>query len=258
VGSRKRHVMSQSRHSHVWRRQFQGQFNLAALLLVGLALLGLTACQTTRQVSKDSLNEPSGFLGDYSRMSKDVEDRANLVYIKSGVPWTNYTKIWIKPIEIWRSEDPDAPMAKFTPEDQQRLINMFHTALANTLGTNHAIVEQGGPDVLIIHAALTDARKSKPVIGFVSSVYLPLKLVSLGKQAISGTAIGVGRVTIEAEFLDGQSNERLAALLDTRAGTTAIRSRFSWTWGDIERIFEYWAVRLATRFQEEKDALAPK
>src|SRR5271166_4653359 len=69
------------------------------LLLAGL-LFALTACSTTRQVSKDSFNEPSGFLGDYSQMQKGLPDRARLYYFNPSANWTKYTKIWIKPIEL--------------------------------------------------------------------------------------------------------------------------------------------------------------
>ncbi len=227
--------------------------SLAACLLVGL-----TACKTTRQVSKDSYNEPSGFLGDYSMMEKGVEGRANLYYMKPGTDWTKYTKIWIKPVELWKSDDPESRLGKMSDENRQKLIDLYHTAMYNTLSTNYTVVEQSGPDVLIIHAAITDARKGKPVAGTISAIYLPLKLISVGKQGLAGTAIGVGSVTIEAELLDGATNQRLCAVVDTRSGTTAIRSKFSGTFADIEKSFEWWAERLQTRLAEEKAGAATK
>jgi hypothetical protein len=225
------------------------------LLTVGLTvclLLVATACKTTRQLKKESFNQPSGFLGDYSQMKKGTNDRANLVYFRPGVNWTKYTKIWIKPIELWKSDDRKSHMNKISPKNRQKLIDLFHTALYNTLSTNYEMVEQGGPDVLIIHAAITDSKKSRPVIGAVSAIYIPLKLVSMGKQTLQGTAIGVGRVTIEIEFLDGETDQRLAAAVDSRSGTMAIRSKFTGTFGDIEKSFKWWAERLMTRLAEEK------
>ena len=110
--------------------------------------------------------------------------------------------------------------------------------------------------MLSIHAACTEFPKSTPVVGELSAIYLPLKLVSLGKQTLRGTAIGVGSVTIEAEFLDGETNERLAAILDARSGTSALRSKFTNTFGDIEKSFVWWAERLRTRIEEEKQGAA--
>ena len=120
------------------------------------------------------------------------------------------------------------------------------------------MVDQGGPDVIVIHGAITDAKKAKPVAGTVSAIYLPLKVISLGKQTLAGTAIGVGSVTIEAELLDGATNQRLAAAVDSRSGSMALRSKVSGYWGDVEKSFDWWAQRLATRLQEEKSGASAK
>ena len=228
---------------------------LTAVLVCGL-LLGATGCSTNRQQTKGT-PETSGFLGDYSQMQAGLADRANLYYEAPNVNWAKYTKIWIKPIELWNSGDPDSPMGKLSSDDQQKLIDLLNTSLVNALSTNFTMVDQGGPDVLIIHGAITEAKKSKPVAGLVSSVYLPLKIVSLGKQALMGSAIGVGSVTIEAEFLDGDTNERLAAVVDSRSGTTAIRSKFDGTWGDVSTSFDWWAARLNQRLTELKSGTTP-
>jgi len=223
---------------------------LAGVLIGGL-LLGLTGCSTNRQQTRGT-PETSGFLGDYSQMQAGLADRANLYYEKPNVDWSKYTKIWIQPIELWKSDDPDSPMGRISPENQQTLIDLLNTALVNALSTNYTMVSSGGPDVLIIHGAITDAKKSKPVVGLVSAVYLPLKVISLGKQTLMGTAIGVGSVTIEAEFLDGATNERLVAVVDSRSGTSAIRSKIAGYWSDVNLSFEWWANRLAQRLAEEK------
>ncbi len=241
--------MNTSRTNHEPNRRLRRQC-LTGLLATGL-LLGLAACSTTRQQTKGT-SEPSGFLGDYSMMQKGLKDRANLYYMKPDVNWNQYTKIWIKPIELWDSGDPDSPMGKISPESRQTLIDLLNTALNTALSKNFTMVDHGGPDVLVVHAAITDAKKSKPVIGAVSSIYLPLKVIGLGKQTIAGTGIGVGSVTIEAEFLDGQSNERLCAVMDSRSGTEAIRSKFTGTWGDVEKSLDWWAARLDQRLMEEK------
>lgn len=236
--------------------QFRGNLIAPKLLSITLAaiatLIVVSGCSTNRQVTKSSYNEPSGFLGDYSQMHKGTNGQAALVYFNPAADWTKYTKIWIKPIELWQSGDPDSPMGRISPENQQQLINLLNTSLDNALSTNFTMVSAGGPDVLVIRGAITDARKSKPVAGLISSVYLPLKVISLGKQTIAGTGIGVGSVTIEAELLDGQSNERLCAVVDTRSGTTALRSKFSGTWGDVEKSFDWWAARLDSRLEELK------
>ena len=123
----------------------------------------------------------------------------------------------------------------------------FYASMYEALSNNFQIVDQGGPDVLVVHAAMTDGRPSKPVINFVTSAYLPLKVVSFGKRLITGTDIGVGAVYVEAEFLDGQTGQRVCAAMDARAGTKALRSKFNSTWGDVKLAFDWWAQRTDKR-----------
>jgi hypothetical protein len=228
---------------------------LAGVVIGGL-LLGLTGCSTTRQQTRGTPEE-SGFLGDYSQMQAGLAGYARLYYERPNVDWAKYTKVWIQPVELWRSEDPGSPMNKISPENQQTLIDLFHTTLYNSLSTNFTVVDHGGPDVLIVHAAITDVGKSKPVIGAVSSIYLPLKVIGYAKQEIEGTAIGVGSITIEAELLDGATNQRLAAAVDSRSGTEAIRSKFTGTWGDVIKSFDWWAARLDQRLIEWRTSVTP-
>jgi Protein of unknown function (DUF3313) len=224
------------------------------VLGVGL-LLGMVACATTRQVSKV---ETSGFLGDYSDLQKGKKGQAALVYINPNANWAQYSKVYVQPVQLWASDDPDSAMGKLSPETQQRLIDLLNTALVEQLQNDYEIVSQPGPDTLVIRAAITDAKHSKPVINLVSSVYLPLKVVSFGKQLVTGTGIGVGAVQVECEIQDGQTNQRLAAVVDRRAGTKALRSKFDGPWGDVKLSFDWWATRLRTRLSEERQGVPDK
>jgi hypothetical protein len=225
--------------------------SLTTQLLVAAVLLGLTACKTTRHVSID-MEDKSGFLGDYSMLHRGSKGEANYVYFDHNANWAKYTKVWIKPVELWASDEPDSPIGKLSDESKQILVDSAYAGLYEALTNNFQVVDKGGPDVLILHAAVTEARKSKPVINFVSSVYLPLKLVSFGKRLITGTDIGVGKVVAEAEFLDGETNQRIAAAMDARAGTKALRTKFNSTWGDVKLAFDWWGERLDKRLMALK------
>jgi hypothetical protein len=228
---------------------------LAGVLIVSL-LIGLTGCSTTRQVTSGI--EPSGFLGDYSQFQKGVKDRAVYYYQNPSVNWNKYTKIMIQPVQLWKSDDPDSPLGGLSPEKQQMLVSALQTALSDRLSKNYTMVDQPGPDVMVIRAAITEAKRSKPVINLVSSVYPAALVLSYGKQAIWGTGTGVGSVTVEGEILDGQTNERLAAAVDRRAGTKAWRSKFNGTFGDVKASFDWWANRLAQRLTEWRTGVTPK
>lgn len=225
-------------------------FKPLAGVLIGGLLLGFTACSTTHQVSRGV--EQSGFLGDYSQLQKGVKDRAVYSYWNPSAKWSKYTKIMIEPVELWKSDDPDSPLGGLSTQKQQMLVSALQTAMSDSLSKDYTIVDQPGPDVMVIRAAITEAKRSKPVLNLVSSVYPAAIVLSFGKQVIWGTGTGVGAVTVEGEILDGQTHERLVAAVDRRAGTKAWRSKFNGTFGDVKASFDWWANRLGQRLTEER------
>jgi hypothetical protein len=217
-------------------------------LLAGLLAAGLTSCSTTHQVG-ETPKEFSGFLGDYSLLQKGGEGQANYVYIDKNAPWKTYTKVCILPVELWESDDPQSPFGEMSPENQQILVSMYHTAMAQAVIKQFEIVTQPGPDTLVVHAAITEARKSHPVLNLISSVYPAALVISYGKQMITGTGTGVGAVRIEAYFTDGVTGQRVAEVVDARAGTKAWRSKFDGSWGDVKLAFDWWCNRFVKRLQ---------
>jgi hypothetical protein len=213
-------------------------------VLAAVLLVGVVGCSTTRRVPTD---KQSGFLGDYSLLHKGESGEANFIYVDKSANWAKYTKVWIKPLELWDADDPESPIGKMSPESQQMLLETFYASFFEALTNNFQIVDHGGPDVLVLHAAITDGRPSKPVINAVSSLYLPLKVISFGKRLITGTDLGVGLVAVEAECLDGQTGQRVAAAMDARAGTKAIRTKFNNRWDDVKLAFDWWAQRFDKR-----------
>ena len=225
--------------------------SLAGLLAAALLFGGLTACRTTHQVSQ-SPKEFSGFLGGYSELQRGEKGEANYLYIDKSVNFARYTKIYIKPVELWKSDEPDSALGRLSPQNQQLLVDYFHTALVDGLEKDFQIVNYGGPDVIVVRAAVTEARKSKPVLNLVSSVVPMGMALSFTKQLITGTGTGVGYVMVEAEFTDGQTGQRIAAAVDARAGTKALRTKFNSTWGDVKLAFDWWAQRVAVRLEMVK------
>ena len=217
-------------------------------VVLGGLLLGLTACRTTKQVSENE-KDFSGFLGDYSQLKKGDGNEANYIYIDKSANWAKDTKVFIKPVELWKSNDKDSSLGKLSKEDQQKLVSFFQTALVTALETNFTIVDQAGPDVLVVHGAITDAGKSWPVLDLVTTVYPAALVISFGKQLITGTGAFVGEVRIEAELTDGATGQRIAAVVDERAGTKALRTKFEGSWGDLKLALDWWSTRLDARLE---------
>jgi hypothetical protein len=220
---------------------------LSGVLAVSL-LLGLTACRTTHQRRGEV--EESGFLQDYSQMQEGESGWAKLVYLNPYANWAEYTKVYIRPFELWKSDETNSPLGKLDAEDQQILVDYAYSSISNALAKDYQIVDQAGPGVLVIHGAITEAKKCKPVRNLISSV-VPIGMgLSLVKRVAFGTGIGVGQCQAEVELLDGATNVRLAAAVDRRAGTKAIRTKFNTTFGDVKLAFDYWSEKMAERLAQ--------
>jgi hypothetical protein len=234
-------TMHQPGGTHRWKL-------LTGIIAAGLLLGGLTACRTTKQVG-ESEKDFSGFLGDYSQLKKGDGKEANYIYIDQSVNWAKYTKIYITNVDLWKSDDKDSKLNKLSEKDQQMMVNFAHTALAEALGKDFQMVDQAGPDTLVIHGAITEAKRCWPVLNLISSVYPAALVISYGKQLITGTGTGVGTVRIEADFTDGVTGQRVAAVVDERAGTKALRTKFDGTWGDYKLAMDWWSQRLNERLE---------
>jgi Protein of unknown function (DUF3313) len=224
---------------------------LTGAFAIGLLMTGLTACQTTHQVSQTS-KDFSGFLGDdqeYAKLKKAGGVEANFVWVDKNAPWKTYTKVCILPVELWASDDPQSPFKNMSQKNKEVLVSLYQTAMAQTIHKDFPIVREPGPDTIVIHAAITEARQSKPVLNLVSSVYPAALVASYGKQMITGTGTGVGVVRVEAYFTDGGTGQRVAEGVDARAGTKAWRSKFDGTWGDVKEAFDFWSARLMMRLK---------
>jgi hypothetical protein len=221
---------------------------LTGILAAGLLVGGMTACRTTHQVGENE-KDFSGFLGDYSLLHKGKGKEANYLYLNTNANWKAYSKVYIEGVDLWKSDEPDSPFGKMSKENQQLLVNYYHTALVDGFEKDFQIVDHAGPDTIVVHGAVTEARKSKPVLNLISSV-VPMGIaLSYTKQLITGTGTGVGFVMVEAKFTDGQTGQILAEAVDARAGTKALRTKFNSTWGDVKLAFDWWSQRLAVRME---------
>jgi hypothetical protein len=187
---------------------------------------------------------------DYSLLKPGKSDEAKMLYSAPDVNWAKFTKIYIKPVQLWHSDDPDSKLGKLDQEDQQLLVSYFYTALSNRLSKSYTIVNEAGPGILVVHATLTEARKSRPVSDLVSSVVPFGMAASLAKRVVFGTGLGVGEAQVEAEFTDGGTGQLVAEVMDRRAGTKALRTKFNGTFGDVKLCMDYWSTQCAFKLEK--------
>jgi hypothetical protein len=228
-----------------------------AILAAGLLLAGLmSGCSQTvesspnvaERISGEAPAPPpgAGFMGaDYSLLKPGKEGQAALVYINPNAQWSKYNKIMLEPVEFWDSSD-----SKISPSDQQMLTGYFYNKLKEDLQKNFTLVDQGGPGVMTIQAALTGASTATPVLRSVSVVIPQARILNSVQSLATGSYAFVGSASAAGKIRDSQTGELLAASMDERKGGMALSSAAQWQWGDAENAMNYWSEKITNRLLE--------
>lgn len=217
---------------------------LLRLLLLGVLCVGLLDCAAVRGRRGDP--EQSGFLGDYSQLKEQEGYDAALVYVAPDVEWGAYEAVHIDSVTLWGHGD----MGRISEEDRQMLTNILFKSLREQLGAQFPLADRPGSDVLRVRAALTQAKGAKVALRTITSFLPPAWVVSSAGGLATDTASLVGTATVEIEVLDAITSERLAAAVDSRAGTKSILAgtRTFTKWGDVEAAGLFWANRVTGFF----------
>ncbi len=212
---------------------------VAGVMLVGTLLPG---CATTRQTRSA---EVSGFLRDYSMLRAGEGDEAQLVYVDASARWSNYEAVTLDSVTLWQSEE----TGQLPREQAQQLTDFFYQALHDALAKDFRIAEGPAPGVLRLRAALTEAKGARVLGNAVTSLIPQARLVSTLAGAASDVQVFVGRASAEIEITDSITGQRLAAAVDQRSGTKAVRGGIA-KWSDVKLACEYWAERTRVRLGE--------
>jgi hypothetical protein len=220
-----------------------------------LGVIGvLLACLGSGSVMAADKPEYSGFLVDYSQLQSRPDSKMlyNYVYEKPGTDFSQYNKFLIEAVTVFPSKKAD--FKGINANDLTLLQKYFHDAVAKALTENdgYEIVEEPGPGVVRIRAAFTDLVPVNSVMNTATTIVPQMRLLS----GIIGTATSsnlfVGQIGMEVEFLDAQSNERIAAAVTKQAGKkyvpmTGRKFDPTSTWGQVEQEMDYLAQKLRAR-----------
>ncbi|MGH7841292.1 MAG: DUF3313 domain-containing protein [Candidatus Binataceae bacterium] len=227
----------------------------ASALLIAIALGTLIAgCAQTvadqsavvKQVQSGAAPAAAGFFGsDLSLLQPGQKDQAAMVYVNPNAQWKQYDKIMIEPVQFW--DDPDT---KVSPADQHTLTAYFYNQLKQELQKNFTLVDQGGPGVMQLQVALTNASSATPGLRTVSVIIPQARILNLGQSLATGSYAFAGSAEGEMKVTDTSSGQLLAAAIDKRAGGMALSTAAQWQWGDAENAMNYWAEKISNRLLE--------
>jgi len=206
-----------------------GKAALSAISLWSVCVFFVSGCATTPP--------GSGFLGDYSKLHEDrYGDRSLQWYEKEGFNWNRYRKVMLDPVVLYYH--PDAEFRQIDPEAVKKLADYFREVVAQELADDYPIVTSPGPEVLRVRAAITEIVPANPALNIVTT-------------AVAFVPLDMGGAAIEAEFLDSQTNEVQAAMVDKKMGNP-LDPRFYrgfTTMGYANAAFEAWAAELKKALQ---------
>jgi hypothetical protein len=173
--------------------------------------------------------EYSGFLVDYSRLKPGPKGGVSKMYRKEGVDYKKYSKILMDHVVFYFKDD--AEEKGIDPLEMAELSHTFHKEVKAALQGSYPLVEKPGLDVMRVRVAITDLELPKRSL----------------KGLMTGKGSDVGEISMEFEFLDSATSERIVAGVDRRTGTRLeSQRRFS----TAEDAFKFWAQRLRLRLDE--------
>ena len=199
----------------------------------------------------------SGFLGDYGDFAESTRVKGAWVYIKPGktiADLKQYNKVILEPVQLYGGSD-DA-FKDIDTEELEKAAKRLHKKIADALGSDYPLVSEPGTDVLRIRAALTGAVPRDRKYGVAG--YIPVALVfraaKAGTQAATDKDEIQVEVTMEAEFIDSTSNERIMAAVDSHRGEAVTVDEKD---PDIEAntmddAFAFWAKTIKKRLDESR------
>lgn len=203
--------------------------NLLMMLAIGAVMIQCgCAAQRAKRV---------GFLSDYSKLKpySDVSYR----HIPSKATFRRYSKFIIDPVVVHFHSGSKAieerSKGKLTEQDLTDLKNYMHDAIVKAISDRYSIVYRPGPGVARARVALTDLKKSNVLM----NIHPGSKLL--------GT--GLGGASLEAELIDSQTGEQIAALAESQLGNRLSLDGMS-KWGDAKAVMDNWAKRFRKRLDE--------
>ena len=223
--------------------------SLAKLLCVCFLICSALMLASCAQQPK---NIHTGFLPTKVKLHPAPDDSGAMVWAKPGLTWADakrYPKILVGRVRIWYS--PDSYYKGIDPSELIIMTNYFRKAVVRELKQGgYPLVDKTGPGVMMLSAVITNLKPTQPVLNVLGSV-LPVGItLNLASTALTGTALNLGEVSIEAKCLDGANGDLLYAYKDEKTGSKLDFKDGVTTWGDVKKAFDEWALKLRQRLDK--------
>ena len=210
--------------------------------------LGLVSALAIGPMSALAQEAEGSFLSDYSGLKAAQDGSVDRIYIAPDAlaRLGGYKSVMVDQPELALS--PDSKYDSMKPDDMKLIADSLRAAITNELKDGYQIVEAPGPGVLYIRTAVGDLYLKKHKRSILS--YTPVGFVVHGAAGLSKEItekIDVSKMTIEAEVLDSQSLEQLAAMTTTRGSLDKNVTQEATSWDEMTGLFSVIGKRLRCR-----------
>ncbi len=185
--------------------------------------------------------EFSGFLKDYANLKPNPDfDGTALTYAKTDAQKNlhRYIAIIVDPVDVYLASDAD--QAKLPEKSRQAAANYYRKALIDAVSGAFPVTDQPGPLVLRLRAAIIGVDSGKEIAA--------ADRAKDAEDAMDRT-VNIGKVGVEMELLDSETNEQIAAMVDReKLGTDAEIGSITFSkqerWAAAREAFDEWAWRV--------------
>ena len=187
----------------------------------------------------------SGFFEHPIKFKQDPDRSSALRYISPNLKPGVYHKAIFNPVEIWYA--PDSPYKGIHPDQLKKITDHFYTAMVKAADASKLLVDQPGPGVVLVRAAITNVKATRPKPKWYN--YNPIGGIAYGIRRIGYHDIILSDAVMEIEMLDSETGETLGALVDSGVGENK-KGQTKRTWEDVEKTLEFYAHRFHQRIEK--------
>ncbi len=185
----------------------------------------------------------TNFISENPQYEPDKDNPDAFIYQNPAADLAAYQKVLIDPIEIWVA--PDSKYKGLDADESKTITDALRQALVKELEPDYPVVNEPGPGVLGLRLAIINVHMKTKKRGLLG--YTPVGLVVTTAGNLAGLRTQLSQATIQAELLDGETNEQLGALQDSfHSGKKGKKI----TWDEVGQRFEFYAKRFRARLDQ--------
>lgn len=187
----------------------------------------LASCFEVSIEAEEAKMPQSGFLEDYGQLSIVPEATMRWLYLAAGLEDASgrYDKVIVERVEV--SVAPDSKFRSLRSNDVLAISQTFRSAVIDELEDYFEVVDEPGPGVFYVRVAASDIylQKKRRILDFtpVGVVTNVVPGIKGAKEAMKRAVLDLNQrfrvtgIVLEAEVIDVEKNERMAAVVERLA-----------------------------------------